>query len=235
MSSGEHNVGVAAVIPAAGSGTRFGGAKLWAELGGQPVLAWSLRAMGDPVSGISELVVVADPKDHRRIVELSSEVAPTLGCRCVPGGRRRQESVVNGVQATTQEWVVVHDGARPGVAPELISKVLAAARRVGASTAFVPVVDSTARVRDGMLDSMLARDELGAVQTPQAFRRASLLRAHRRAIEIGLTADDDAALILALGEPVAAVAGDPRNLKVTRTEDILALRAWLAAPEGSRR
>jgi len=230
----DRGAGVGAVIPAAGIGTRFGGAKLWADLGGQPVLAWSLRAMGDPASGISELVVVADPKDHRRIVGLSSEVAPRLGCRCVPGGQRRQESVVNGVEATTQEWVVVHDGARPGVTPELISRVLAAARRVGASTAYVPVVDSTARVRDGMVDSMLARDELGAVQTPQAFRRDSLLRAHRRAIEIGLAADDDAALILALGEPVAAVPGDPRNLKVTRTEDILALRAWLSSPDGTR-
>jgi 2-C-methyl-D-erythritol 4-phosphate cytidylyltransferase len=74
---------------------------------------------------------------------------------------------------------------------------------------------------------MLPRTELAAIQTPQAFRLDLLIRAHQEAIAAGRNADDDAALVLALGEPVAAVLGDPRNLKVTRTEDILALRSWL--------
>jgi 2-C-methyl-D-erythritol 4-phosphate cytidylyltransferase len=222
------------VVPAAGSGSRFGGAKLWAELGGQPVLAWVLRALGDPASGLSELVVVADPRDHRRIAELSSELAPRLGCRCVPGGARRQESVSNGIGVTAREWVLVHDGARPAVTPELLARVLGAAQRVGAASAYVPVVDSTARVVAGRLDAILPRGELGAIQTPQAFRRDLLLRAHQAAAAAGLEADDDAALVLALGEPVAAVPGDPSNLKVTRTQDLLALRTWLGAPEGHR-
>ncbi len=226
--------GISAVVPAAGSGTRFGGAKLWAELGGQPVLAWVLRALGDPAGGVSELVVVADPQDHRRIVELSSELAPRLGCRCVPGGSRRQDSVRNGIAATTKEWVIVHDGARPAVTPEMLARVLGAAQRVGAASAYVPVVDTTARVVDGRVDAILPRGDLGAIQTPQAFRRDLLLRAHEAALAAALEADDDAALVLALGEPVAAVPGDPSNVKVTRTQDILALRTWLSAPEGAR-
>jgi 2-C-methyl-D-erythritol 4-phosphate cytidylyltransferase len=82
-------------------------------------------------------------------------------------------------------------------------------------------------VRSGRLEEVLPRADLAAIQTPQAFRRDLLVRAHREASAAGRDADDDAALVLALGEPVAAVLGDPRNLKVTRTEDILALRAWL--------
>lgn len=220
------------MVAAAGSGTRFGGAKLWADLAGSPVLAWVLRALGDPASGITELVVVADPADHRRVVEVGAAVAPRLGCVCVPGGGRRQDSVRNGVEAATRELVLVHDGARPGVTPELVVRVLGTARRHGAATACVPVADSTARVAQGLVEEVLERSSLGAIQTPQAFSRELLLRAHHRAEETDLTADDDAALVLALGHPVAAVPGDPRNLKVTRTEDLMALRAWLAASDG---
>lgn len=220
------------MVAAAGSGTRFGGAKLWADLGGSPVLAWVLRALGDPASGISELVVVADPLDHRRVVEVGSAVAPRLGCVCVAGGGRRQDSVRNGVEAATMEVVLVHDGARPGLTPELVARVLSAARRHGAATAWVPVADSTARVSGGLVEEMLDRSTLGAIQTPQAFARQLLLEAHRRAGDRDVTADDDAALVLAMGHEVAAVPGDPRNLKVTRTEDLMALRAWLAASDG---
>ncbi|HUY24963.1 MAG TPA: 2-C-methyl-D-erythritol 4-phosphate cytidylyltransferase [Candidatus Saccharimonadales bacterium] len=219
--------GASALVPAAGSGDRFGGAKLWADLSGQPVLAWVLQALGDPASGVDELVVVIDPKEHRRVMELASAAAPRLGCRCIEGGSRRQDSVAQGLRLCSREMVLVHDGARPGVTAELCSAVLRAARASGAASACVPVADSTAIVRDGRLVEVLPRAELGAIQTPQAFRRELLIRAHREATAAGHDADDDAALVMALGEPVAVVMGDPRNLKVTRTEDILALRSWL--------
>ena len=106
------------MVAAAGSGTRFGGAKLWADLGGSPVLAWVLRALGDPASGVGELVVVADPVDHRRVVTIGAEVAPRLGCVCVVGGARRQDSVRNGAEAASRELVLIHDGARPGLTAE---------------------------------------------------------------------------------------------------------------------
>ncbi len=220
------------MVAAAGSGTRFGGAKLWADLAGSPVLAWVLRALGDPASGITELVVVADPADHRRVVEVGAAVAPRLGCVCVPGGGRRQDSVRNGVEASTRDLVLVHDGARPGVTPELVARVLGAARRHGAATACLPVADATARLAGGLVEEVLERSSLGAIQTPQAFIRELLLQAHHQAAETDLTADDDAALVLAFGHAVAAVPGDPRNLKVTRTEDLMALRAWLATSDG---
>jgi len=221
-------------VPAAGSGARFGGPKLWADLSGQPVLAWVLQALGDPASGVDELVVVTDPGDHRRVMELAASAAPRLGCRCVEGGARRQDSVARGLALCTREMILVHDGARPGVTSELCAKVLRAAREVGAATACVQVADSTAVLRGSQLEQVLPRADLAAIQTPQAFRLALLLRAHREAQAAGRDADDDAALVLALGEPVAAVQGDPRNLKVTRTEDILALRSWLGSGAWAR-
>lgn len=219
--------GTTAIVPAAGFGARFGGPKLWSDLSGQPVLAWVLQALGDPTSGVDELVVVIDPSEHRRVVELASAAAPRLGCRCVEGGARRQESVSRGLEACAREMVLVHDGARPGVTSELCARVLRAAREKGAATACLPVADSTARVHNGEIAEVLPRAELGALQTPQAFRTELLRRAHAEASVARRDADDDAALVLALGVPVATVSGDPRNLKVTRTEDILALRSWL--------
>ncbi|HEY6537954.1 MAG TPA: 2-C-methyl-D-erythritol 4-phosphate cytidylyltransferase [Candidatus Dormibacteraeota bacterium] len=223
------------MVPAAGVGARFGGPKLWADLSGQPVLAWVLKALGDPASGVDELVVVIDPGDHRRVIELASAAAPRLGCRCVEGGPRRQESVSRGLRACTREMVLVHDGARPGVTAELCARVLRAAGEAGAATACLPVLDTTGLVRDGRLVEILPRAKLGAIQTPQAFRRELLLEAHSAADKLGREADDDAGLVLALGRPVATVPGDPRNLKVTRAEDLSALRSWLGSPAGASR
>ncbi|HVD03063.1 MAG TPA: IspD/TarI family cytidylyltransferase [Candidatus Dormibacteraeota bacterium] len=234
MSDARLESGVSAVVPAAGAGLRFGGDKIWEDLCGQPVLGWVLRALGDPSSGVSELVVVIDAKDHRRVVELSAALAPRLGCRCVGGGPRRQDSVANGLSACSRGMVVVHDGARPGVSTELLVRVIGAARRVGAATAYVPVVDSTARILDGELEQVLPRAELGAIQTPQAFELALIRRAHEHARVSGLEADDDAALVRAIGRPVAAVLGEPRNLKVTKGEDMDALRSWFAHLERAR-
>ncbi len=222
------------MVPAAGSGSRFGGAKLWADLNGQPVLAWVLQALGDPVSGVDELVVVADRSEHRRVAEVAAEAAPRLGCRCVAGGARRQDSVGAGLTLCTGDWVLVHDGARPGLSPELCARVLQAARRTGAATACLAMADTTARLGPQGLVEVLTRAELGSIQTPQAFRRQLLERAHQEARARGFEADDDAALVLALGEPVGTVPGDPRNLKVTRTEDLLALRSWLTQEAWAR-
>lgn len=207
---------------------------MWADLRGQPVLAWVLQALGDPASGVDELVVVTDPRDHRRVIELASSTAPRLGCRCVEGGARRQDSVRLGLGLCAREMVLVHDGARPGVTAELCSRVVRAARESGAATACIPVADTTSLVRAGLLLEVLPRADLASIQTPQAFRRELIVRAHHEALRAGLDADDDAALVLALGEPVAAVLGDPRNLKVTRTEDILALRSWLGSVAWTR-
>jgi 2-C-methyl-D-erythritol 4-phosphate cytidylyltransferase len=110
-----------------------------------------------------------------------------------------------------------------------VREVIDAARRYGAATAAVPLVDSVKRIdADGVVLGTLDRAELVAVQTPQAFQLAVLREAHARAVADGVTADDDCALVERLGHRVVTVPGDPANVKVTRAED-LALLGMLAS------
>jgi len=221
-----------ALVPAAGIGERFGGSKLWATLGGRPVLAWTLAALADPASGVDQLVVAAPPADHARIGAVADSVAARLTLTVVAGGATRQDSVAAGLARCAAPFVLVHDAARPLVRPELVAAVLAAAVRHGAATAACPAVDSTAvRSPAGVL-TWLDRDQVVSVQTPQAFRLDWLREAHADAAEHGRRGDDDAGLVRASGRPVAVVVGDRRNRKLTDPEDLLTLAAWLAAASG---
>ncbi|MCX7751127.1 MAG: 2-C-methyl-D-erythritol 4-phosphate cytidylyltransferase [Candidatus Bipolaricaulota bacterium] len=207
-----------AVVLAAGAGSRFGGDKVWAPLGGRPVLGHSLSSLAR-TPGIGELVVVVRAGEEGRAAELGRELS--LPLRVVVGGARRADSARAGVAAAAGEHVLVHDGARPLVTPELAARVLAAARRHGAAVPVVPVSDTVRYVggeflRPGWID----REGLAAVQTPQGFRRDLLLEAYAEATKRGLELPDDAAAVLLLGHPVAAVSGDPRNLKLTWPEDL---------------
>ncbi len=159
--------------------------------------------------------------------------------RLVEGGDHRQGSVWAGIGAAgAAEVLCVHDAVRPLCPPALFAAVVEAARRHGAATAAVPVVDSVKRVRteDGvrLVAATVERAGLVAVQTPQAFDAALLRRAHEAAIAGGIVADDDCALVERLGVPVAVVEGDPANLKVTRPADLAVLRAALAGGDEER-
>ncbi|WP_084413202.1 2-C-methyl-D-erythritol 4-phosphate cytidylyltransferase [Desulfovirgula thermocuniculi] len=214
---------VAAVIVAAGRAARMGGVnKQFLPLGGLPVLARSLLAF-EAAPSVEECVVVAPPGETGRVAVLARG---EWGCRkvvaVVPGGESRQESVLAGLLALSPRtgMVIVHDGARPLLEPELVEAVLAEANHWGAATLAVPVRDTVKEADgDGFVARTLPRERLWLAQTPQAFRFALLLEAHRRARELGLAATDDAALVEALGHPVRLVRGSYRNLKITFPED----------------
>jgi 2-C-methyl-D-erythritol 4-phosphate cytidylyltransferase/2-C-methyl-D-erythritol 2,4-cyclodiphosphate synthase len=143
----------------------------------------------------------------------------------VPGGARRQDSVRRGVEAlglAAGDVVAIHDGARPFVPPADVAAVVAAAAEDGAALLVGPVVDTVKRVRrDRTVRGTVRREELARALTPQAFR-VSVLRAAWRAAGEGEWTDE-AALVEAAGGSVRAVAGDPRNVKVTRPEDLALL------------
>jgi 2-C-methyl-D-erythritol 2,4-cyclodiphosphate synthase/2-C-methyl-D-erythritol 4-phosphate cytidylyltransferase len=140
----------------------------------------------------------------------------------VPGGAQRSESVRAGLGETTaaDEIVLVHDAVRPFVARELIARVIGAAVEAGAALPALPVKETVKVVEDGLVVSTPARESLWGAQTPQAFRRDVLLRAH--AMKAAALATDDAMLVEALGVPVRVVAGDETNLKLTTPADL----AW---------
>ena len=226
------SVKTAALIVAAGAGTRFGGSepKVFAPLCGRPLLAWSLRAFGQH-PGIETIVVVVAPEFAERVSELC-RAELTLPWQVVPGGLERRVSVHNGLLALRQfapDLVAIHDGARPLVSAEVISNSLEVAQHRGAALGTVDVVDTVKRVdADHRITATLDRSELQLAQTPQTFRYDLILRAHEQAALEGWEVTDDAMLIERLGHPVYASRGDWRNLKITVPEDLLMAQRIMA-------
>ena len=220
-----------AILLAAGGSTRMGGDdKLWAELGGEPLIALPLRMLA-ALADIDALVVVAPRAKHEALRDLAASVR--CEPRCVEGGARRQDSVAAGIAAAPDaQWYLVHDGARPLASAALARRVLDAAREHGAAVPALPVTDTIKRV-DGAGDVIetLPRDELRAAQTPQAFAGELLRRAHAAATA---EATDDAALVEALGAPVHVVEGEAANVKVTAPGDLELIRARQASTSGGR-
>jgi len=210
------------IILAAGKGERFGGPKVFAELGGVPVLLHSVRAFLAS-QAVQELIVVVQPGAEAKAATLLGDLG--FPVRFVLGGTRRRDSSLAGVEEANFEYVLIHDAARPLVTPELIRQVLLAAEKHGAAVPVVPVVDTLRYVENGfLLGRPLPRAGLFAMQTPQAFRRDLLLMALREANE---ELSDDAEALLRRGIPVAAVPGDPKNLKITYPEDLSLLSRLL--------
>jgi 2-C-methyl-D-erythritol 4-phosphate cytidylyltransferase len=201
---------VAAVVVAAGRGTRFGGAKQFALVDGETVAALSVRAC----RSVADRVVLVVPEGY----DGTGEGADVI----VAGGSSRAESVRCGLsQCDDADVVIVHDAARPNASPALFAAVLAAIEE-GADAAIPGLVltDTVKRVTQKgdvtVVAETLAREELVGVQTPQAFRRDVLERAHA----MGDEATDDAGLVEAIGAVVVVVPGEVGNVKITQPGDL---------------
>jgi 2-C-methyl-D-erythritol 4-phosphate cytidylyltransferase len=209
---------VGAIVVAAGRSERMGFDKLWEDLGGRPVLAWSIAAAA--ASRPDHLIVVTAPDGIDRVERLLQAEAITGGV--VAGGARRRDSVAAGVSAMPDvEWVVVHDAARPLAAPRLVERGLQAARLSGAAVPELPIADTVKRVDGSRIIETVDRSELRAIQTPQVFRR-SLLAWALSASDDDVT--DEAALIESLGGIVYTFQGQPDNLKLTYPDDLVLMR-----------
>jgi len=225
---------IAAVVPAAGRGVRMGAGvpKQFLSLGGVPLLVHALQTF-EASHIISEIILVVPEDDCQYCRE---DIVPTYGFKkvsqVIAGGRRRQDSVLNGVQAVNSitEIVVVHDAVRPFVTLKMIAQVVGATRTHGAAIVAIPMRDTVKRVNDnGLINETLNREELWLAQTPQAFRREVLLRAHQQGETDGVDATDDAFLVEGLGLPVGIVQGSSNNIKITRPEDLHMGEAILTA------
>jgi 2-C-methyl-D-erythritol 4-phosphate cytidylyltransferase len=226
--------GVWAVLVAAGRGERLGDArpKAFARLGELPLLAESLRRLDE--SGFIDAVVVVAPADWEEpAILLAEELGASKVTACVTGGDSRTASVRAGVDEVPADAdvILVHDAARPLLPDAVIGRLIAAlGEGYDGAVPVLPVTDTVKRVRDGVVDATLHRDELVTVQTPQAFAAAALRAAlDRVSDESAQSATDCASLVEANGGRIRTVEGDERLLKVTTPADLERVAGWLDA------
>jgi 2-C-methyl-D-erythritol 4-phosphate cytidylyltransferase len=209
-------VRVLAVL-AAGSSRRAGEDKALADLGGHPVLCWSLAAAAG--SNAFERCFVVAPRDRtEEIGQLLARRFPAV--RVVEGGATRTASSWAALEAAgAAEVIALHDAARPFAPPSLFARLVEQAAEEGSAVPGLPLVETVRRADEaGRAVEEVAREGLWAVQTPQVFRRELLERA--RAIAGERTFSDDAAAVRAAGFEVRMVRGERRNLKITTPEDL---------------
>ncbi len=206
------------VIVGAGSSQRFKTDKVFASLAGKPLLAWSVDAC-QSCKLVSRIVIVLNKNKLDLGRRLATERGWSKVVEVCPGGKRRQDSVRQGLgKLKGCEWVIVHDGARPFLTPDLIRHGLESAQSTGAAVAAVPVKD-TVKIGDSDLTvrETLNRQELWAVQTPQVFRFDIITKAHE---QIKGDVTDDASMVERLGYKVKLYMGSYDNIKITTAEDL---------------
>lgn len=213
------------LIPAAGSGRRMGGSrnKLLLPLLGKPLLAWTLLAAKASRS-VRWVGVIGQPDDFQDFREIALAMGMTKMVHLIPGGVTRQESVFRGLQGlpAVAERVLIHDGARCLVTPELIDRCAEEILTCPGLVAAIPVKD-TIKIVEPTTKNIIStpdRRNLWAAQTPQGFDVNVLSRCHAEGLEKGWEVTDDAMLFEQCGFPVKVVTGEETNLKVTTVLDL---------------
>jgi len=215
---------VSAIIPAAGLGIRMGSnvPKQFLLLDGKPILHHTLSIFGQ-CSIVDEIVLVVSEKEIKHTQQQIQDSHPKV-TKVIAGGIQRQDSVGNGLRSLNSETdiVVVHDGVRPFVSPDLIRETVEAARDFGAAITAIPVSDTIKKVNaEGWVEHTVDRGGLWRVQTPQTFQVSLLKEAFEKAQADDYYGTDESALIEHLGKEVKIIPGSEFNIKITRSEDLI--------------
>ncbi|GAC1465894.1 MAG: 2-C-methyl-D-erythritol 4-phosphate cytidylyltransferase [Desulfuromonadaceae bacterium] len=230
-----------ALIPAAGMGKRMGASinKQYLQLNGMPIVARTISVFEhSPLIDAIYLVIPAEeiPYCREHVVEACGfcKVAAII-----PGGRERQNSVMNGLNAMREhvsddDIVLIHDGVRPLVTENVLRESIITARLHDGALVAVPVKDTIKSVRGGIVCDTPSRESLWQAQTPQSFRFGKIFRAHLSAEAERFSGTDDASLIERSGGEVYIIRGDYRNIQITTPEDLVLAEAFLAVMERER-
>ncbi|HEX3100331.1 MAG TPA: 2-C-methyl-D-erythritol 4-phosphate cytidylyltransferase [Pyrinomonadaceae bacterium] len=213
-----------AIIVAAGTGSRFAATqpKQFVEILGKPIIIHTLERF-EACPSVDEIILVLSVDGCREFANLAGHQAITKLRAVATGGKTRSESVLNGlnkVNAETANVIAVHDGARPLVSVDEITRTIEKAAETGAACLVGEVTDTIKDVDDGLITGTIDRSRLRRALTPQAFRFDILRRAFDGA-DLGDAITDECYLVEKLGVKIAIVEGSSRNIKITRAEDIV--------------
>ena len=220
-----------AVIVAAGKGRRMGTevSKQFLPLCGKEILAHSVEKF-EKAEKIRDIVLVTGEDSLQDVREMAQEYGWKKIVSVVAGGKERQDSVWNGLQAVSDDTdiVLIHDGVRPFVTEDILNHSIETAVEMGSCVAGVPAKD-TIKVCNGENVAVATPDRstLWQIQTPQTFRKDLIMQAYQKAKEDGFVGTDDASLAEYSGCPVKVIMGSYRNIKITTKEDLLIGEAFL--------
>lgn len=211
---------VSAIIPAAGSGERFGEEKQFKLLSGRPLFFHTLKLFLQ--SDYIDEIIVAVPSanvdsTHRDVLSMSAGKP----VKVVAGGTRRQDSVKNGIDVSDSDstLVCIHDAARPFVTEDLIQRSISACEFADGAVVGIPSKDTVKFSENGLVKETLDREKIWLAQTPQCFHKNKLLQALDHAETENLTGTDESALMEAMGFSIKLVDGDSNNFKITTKDD----------------
>ncbi len=211
-----------AIIAAAGSSNRMGFDKMFADLGGHPVILHAIAAFED-FQGVDDIIVVANPERVTDVTSMIEQAGFVKVKNVVKGGDTRRDSVANALHHVDDncDFVSVHDGARPWITPAQIERVLNCAAKHGAAASAHPITDTLKRAdRDGQVEDSVEREGMWAMETPQIFRTGLLKEAFAKVLAENLQVSDEVSAVQQLGKPVRLVQNSTLNPKVTFPADL---------------
>lgn len=227
-----------ALIPAAGVGKRMGASinKQYLQLNDMPIVARTISVFEQ--SNLIDAIYLVIPEEE--IAYCQEHIIYAFGFRkivaIVPGGKERQNSVMNGLQAmydhvSIDDIVLIHDGVRPLITENLLRESIRIAAIQDGVVVAVPVKDTIKTVQDGIVTNTPQREKLWQAQTPQSFRYGKILQAHLLAEAEDFSGTDDSSLIERMGGKVHIIEGDYRNIKITTPEDLTLAASFLYVME----
>ena len=211
---------ISAIIPSAGSGSRFGEVKQFKDLAGQPLIFHSINLF-IRCSIIDEVVVVVQEKYVKPIYHDILSISAGKPIKCIAGGLNRQDSVQNGVLAADSEstLVCIHDAARPFVTEDLIITSVSACEKYDGAIVALPSLDTVKLSEGEKVKETIDRKKVWFAQTPQTFQKTKLIQALNMAKRRNLVATDESTLMEHMGFSIGLVEGHANNFKITTKED----------------
>jgi len=219
-----------AIVVASGTGSRMGSEipKQFIEVMGKPIISYTLNSLSK-CSDIDDIIIVTLPEYLVYCKDVVDAFNFKKVSKIVCGGQTRSQSVFNGLNELDDscDMVVIHDGVRPLIDSDTVSKCISAAVKYGCAAVGVRMKDTIKFVEDGFIEGTVDREKLWQIQTPQVFKKDLILSFYKNADINSISATDDCALAERAGYKIKIVEGKYENIKITTPQDIFIMKGLL--------